>query len=420
MTLNSKGVIDMNDMKELIAERIGGAAFSSNDSSFKFERIKRAKRQAILNHPDMDLIDLGVGEPDGMADHGIIKELYLQAQKPENRGYADNGIDEFQNAAAKYMQQVYGVVGLNHHNEILPVMGSKSALAMIPQAFINPHDITLLTVPGYPIIGTMTQWLGGEPYELPLYEENRFLPDLKNIPNDIIKRTKLLYINYPNNPTGAVATKEFYQDIIQFAKKHNILVVQDAAYAALTFYGEMPLSILSVPGAMDVCIEIHSLSKAFSMTGWRLGFAVGNQMVIKALASVKDNNDSGQFKAIQHAGVYALNHPELTIETNQTYARRHEKLAVALQSIGFQVNIPRASFYQYIRIPKGTSSGTLFLTAEDFSNYLIEHLLISTIPWDDVGNYIRLSVTFIASSKEQEDVVIDELTKRLQSCNFIF
>lgn len=407
-------------IQELIAERIGGNKFGKDTVLYKFEKIKRARRAAMIAHPGVEIIDMGVGEPDAMADAGVIAELSKEAAVWENRGYTDNGREPFQQAAAKYMDEVYGVKGIDPETEVIHSIGSKPALAMMAQAFINPGDVTLMTVPGYPIIGTMTSWLGGEVYKLPLLESNDFLPDLKAIPEDIAKRAKLLYINYPNNPTGAFATIEFFKEAIAFAKKYDIVVVQDAAYAALTFDGTKPLSFLSIEGAKEVGIEIHSLSKAFNMTGWRMAFVTGNPLVVKAFAAVKDNNDSGQFNAIQMAGKYALEHVEITDTTAEKYSRRHSMLVETLNKLGFSAKKPKASFYLYVKIPKGTKSGEVFTTAEDFSQFLIREKLISTVPWDDVEPYVRMSVTFIAETEEEEKRVMNEIYTRLSDVEFIF
>lgn len=410
----------MEYIQRLFAERIGGEGFGASAELFKFEKIKRAKRIAVKEHPDMQLIDLGVGEPDEAADPKIIERLYEQAGLWINRGYADNGILEFQKAAAAYMDRVYGVRGLKPDTEILHVMGSKSAMSLLPQAFINPGDITLMTVPGYPVMGTVTEWLGGMVYKLPLKRENGFLPELKQIPAQVLNKAKMLYINYPNNPTGSVASTEFFTEIVDFARENNIIVIQDAAYAALTYGGRSPISFLSVPGAKEVGAEIHSLSKAFNMTGWRLGFACGNEKIIKALGAVKDNYDSGQFKAIQQAGVYALEHPEITAKACEKYERRHQKLAAVLREAGFQAEPPEASFYQYVKIPSGAEDGTVFENAEQFSEYMLKRVLISTVPWDDQGHYVRISVTFVADGPEEEDKVIAEIKERLLCCRFVF
>ncbi|MFP4698055.1 MAG: LL-diaminopimelate aminotransferase [Eubacteriales bacterium] len=407
-------------IQKLIAERIGGNQFGKSTVIYKFEKIKRAKREAMKNHPDMDIIDMGVGEPDAMADIGVVETLNKEARKWENRDYADNGIDEFKLAAAKYLEDVFGVRGINGLTEVNHAIGSKPALAMMAQAFINPGDVTLMTVPGYPIMGTMTKWLGGEVQNLPLLEENSFLPDIDNISEDVAKRAKLLYLNYPNNPTGASATKEFLEKVIKFAKKNDIIVIYDAAYAALTFDDNRPFSFLSLEGAKEVGVEIHSLSKAYNMTGWRIAFVVGNELVVKAFAAVKDNNDSGQFKAIQRAGIYALEHPEITKKTALKYSRRHNMLVDVLNKIGFKVKKPKGSFYLYVAIPKGTKDGKTFKNAEEFSQYLIKETLISTVPWDDAGAYVRFSVTFLAEDEQKEKEVIDEIYKRLSRVEFIF
>ena len=395
-------------IQKLIAERLGGKKFGKDTVIYKFEKIKRARRIAEQEHPEMAMIDLGVGEPDAMADEGVVRTLAEQAAVWENRGYTDNGILEFQQAAAEYMKKVYSVEGIDPETEICHAIGSKPALAMMAQCFINPGDITLMTVPGYPVMGTMTQWLGGEVYNMPLKKENNYLPDLKEIPKNVVKKAKLLYINYPNNPTGA------------FATKNSILVVQDAAYAALTFDGTEPLSILSLEGAKDVCIEIHSLSKAFNMTGWRMAFVVGNALAVKAFATVKDNNDSGQFAAIQLAGKYAMEHTEITEETNKKYSRRHDMLVETLRSLGFDAVKPKASFYLYFKVPKGIKGGERFKTGEEFSQYLIREKCISTVPWDDVEHCVRMTVTFLAYGEQEERQVMEEIKRRLSDVEFEF
>lgn len=410
----------MDFFEDLIAERLGGRQFGKSTEIYKFEKIKRAKDAAKKMHPDVALIDMGVGEPDIPADHGVVTRLSEEAGKPENRWYADNGIPEFQNAAADYMDRVYGVKIDSPLSQINHGIGSKPILAMLPLCLINPGDVVIATTPGYPVTSTYTTYLGGEVYNLPLLQENEFYPDFTTIPADILKRAKLLYINYPNNPTGQVASVEFFENVIAFAKENNIAVVHDAAYAALTFDGYKPLSILSVDGAMDVAVEVHSLSKAFNMTGWRLAFLVGNEKLVKAFATVKDNTDSGQFRAIQKAGVYALNHTEITDQNCERYSRRFDMLVGALQRVGFKAVKPKATFYCYVPSPKGTKSGIEFKNAEEVSEYLIKEALISTVPWDNAGSYIRFSMTFDANGVEEEKAMIDELEKRLSKLELIF
>jgi len=406
-------------IQNLFADRIGGEKYGKENKIYKFEKIKRAKREAIQKNPGMSIIDLGVGEPDDKAYDIVIQALQMEAEKPENRGYSDNGIDEFKDAAAKYLKDVFGVEGIDPVSEVVHSIGSKPALAMLPSAFINPGDVALMTVPGYPVFGTHTAWYGGEIYNIPLLKENNFLPDLGAIPDDILKRAKVLVINYPNNPTGATATESFYRDVVDFARKNQVIVIQDAAYAALT-YETKPFSFLSVPGAKEVGIEIHSLSKAFNMTGWRMAFVAGNPLVVSAFANVKDNNDSGQFKAIQKAGIVALDNPAITEEIKKKYRRRLQALVEIFQRLGFSAELPGGTFYLYVEVPAGTSSGITFNTAEDFSQFLIKECLISSVPWDDAGHFARFSATFEADDEDDEKRVLEEIEERLGKLKFTF
>lgn len=410
---------DETFVQSLFAERIGGAMFGREQKIYKFEKIKRAKRAALAANPGGELIDFGVGEPDEMAFPGVVQSLRNEAEKPENRGYADNGIQEFQEAAARYMQKVFQVHGINPTTEVLHGIGSKPVLAMFPAAFINPGDVTLMTVPGYPVMGTHTRWYGGSVMNLPLLEQNNFLPDLESIPPDVRKKAKLLYINYPNNPTGAGATTDFFEKVVAFAKENNLIVVHDAAYAAL-MYGSRPLSFLSVPGAKDVGVEIHSLSKAYNMTGWRLAFVVGNERVVAGYGNVKDNYDSGQFKAIQKAGIHALDHPDITDEITAKYERRLKAMVRVLSDMGFAAKTPAGTFYLYVKMPKGVRNGRRFANAEEFSEFLITEKLISTVPWDDAGSYVRFSATFECRGRADEDRVLEEFKRRMSGLQFEF
>ncbi len=403
-----------------ISDRLGGKNFGKSAVIYKFELIKRAKAAAKLAHPDINLIDMGVGEPDWPADDLVVKALAEEAGKPENRWYADNGIPEFQEAAAQYLEKVYGLSGLIPSENIIHGIGSKPVLAILPICYINPGDIMLTTVPGYPVTATYTKYLGGEVFNLPLWESNSFLPDLDSIPKAVLKRAKLMYMNYPNNPTGAVANKEFFKKIVDFAGENDIVVIHDAAYGALTYDGYKPLSFLSVEGAMDVGLEVHSLSKAFNMTGWRIGFVCGNSKAVKAYATVKDNTDSGQFRAIQKAGIRALRNTDITKRTVEKYSRRFNLLVDVLNDVGFEAKKPQGSFYCYVKAPAGTGDGRVFNTASEFSEFLIKESLISTVPWDDAGKYIRFSVTFEADSIKKEKDVINEMKERMKRLKLIF
>ncbi|WP_432408212.1 LL-diaminopimelate aminotransferase [Wukongibacter sp. M2B1] len=410
----------MSYINDMIADRFRDKSFDIAKEDYKFIKIKHAKNDIRARYPAIELIDLGIGEPDSPADSKVVEVLCNEAGKPENRWYSDNGIPEFQEAAVKYLSKVYGVPDIDPYHEVLHGIGAKSILSMLPSCFINPGDITITTIPSYPIISTHTKYLGGVVYGLPLKKSNNFYPDFSNIPNIILYRSKLLYINYPNNPTGQVATMDFYKGVIDFAHKNNIVVVADSSYSALTFDGEKPFSFLSVDGAKEVGVEIHSLSKSFNMTGWRLAFIVGNSDVIDIFATVKANSDSGQFRAIQKAGITALEHPEITHENCEKYSRRFDLLIDALHEIGFNVEKPKATFYCYVPIPKGTKSGITFATAEDFSLFLLNKAFICTVPWDTPEPYVRLSVTFEAKNYSEEKRIIEEIRKRLLALELEF
>jgi LL-diaminopimelate aminotransferase len=410
----------MSFFTDRFADRLGGPSFGKSTEIFKFEAIKRAKRAARLLHPDIPLIDLGVGEPDSPAYSLATATLSREAPVSGNRLYADNGIPEFQEAAARYLSAVYGLPFLDPATEVMHGIGTKSVYAMLPLAFINPGDVALVTTPGYPILATHTRYLGGSVYPLPLRAENAFLPDLQVIPRDVLGRSKLLYLNYPNNPTGAAATETFFREVVDFAHRNRIVVVHDAAYGALVYDGRKPLSFLSTDGAMEVGLEIHSLSKAFNMTGWRLGFVAGNEEAIAAYAAIKDNTDSGQFRAIQKAGAAVLAHPEFTARAVEKYSRRLDLLVSALRDSGFDAKKPAGTFYCYARAPSGTRDGRRFRNAADFSDYLIREKLVSTVPWDETGPYVRFSVTFEASSSADEARIIADFRERMISAGFEF
>jgi LL-diaminopimelate aminotransferase len=406
-------------IQSLFASRIGGEQFGKDTAIYKFEKIKRAKKAAMEANPDIALIDMGVGEPDDKAFPEVVAALAEEANKLENRFYADNGIAEFNEAVARYMKSLYKVE-VDPTSEVCHSIGSKSALAILPSCFINPGDITIMTTPGYPVMGTWTKFFGGEVVNLPLTKENNFFPDLDTLTDDQKKRAKLLYLNYPNNPTGAVATEEQFTKAIKFAKENDIIIVSDAAYASLNFKGA-PLSILAVDGGKDVAIELHSMSKGFNMTGWRLGWACGNPLAMKAFMNNKDNCDSGQFIAIQKASIKALdNQSEITPKISAKYERRLKFLAEALQELGFDAKTPEGSFYLYVEIPKGTESGQTFTSGEEFSQWMIKEKMISTVPWDDAGAYVRFSATFSAPTIEEETAVLSEVKNRLASDKFIF
>ena len=397
--------------QSLFADRIGGAAYGKGTEIYKFEKIKRAKRKALADHPDRQLLDFGIGENDDMAPEQVRAEMKRQVDKIENRGYADNGIAAYKEAAAEFMRRQFGVT-LDPVTEVCHCIGSKPAYAMLPAVFINPGDVTLMTAPGYPVAGTWTKYLGGEVHRLPLLKENGFFPDLDGIPADVKKRAKLLVLNYPNSPTGAVATADFYKRVIEFAHTHQVVIVQDAAHILLSYQGE-PYSFLQVDGAKEVGVEVHSMSKGFNMIGWRMGFVCGHPKIVQAYADVKDNSDSGQFMATQHAAAAALRDPSIPKAVKAKYQRRLEKLVAALRQVGFDATMPGGTYFLYTKAP--TAAGERrFANAEEASQYLITEQSVCCVPWDDAGPYLRFSVTYTANTEAEEDALMRETVSRLK------
>ena len=410
-------------IQNLLAERIGGSRYGKSGAIYKFEKIKRAKRAAMAAHPGREIIDLGVGEPDEMACPEVVEALCAEARKPENRGYADNGDAVLKQSAARYLERVCGVKGINPDTEVLHSIGSKAALSILPAALVNPGDYVLMTIPGYPVFGTHAQYLGGRVYNLPLTESSDFLPDLDAVPADVLEHAKVLVLNYPNNPTGASATPAFFARVVEFARRNRLVVIHDAASAALVFAGR-PLSFLATPGAKEVGLELHSASKSFNMTGWRCGFVAGNELLVRAYGDLKDNTDSGQFLAIQHAAAHGFDHPEITERIAAKYSRRMDGLVRVLAEAGFQARKPKGSFFLYVKAPiavvKADGTSMEFQNAEEVSQWLVTVRLISTVPWDDAGAYLRFSVTFVARDLADEERILGELAGRLGGVRFEF
>lgn len=403
--------------QHLFAKRIGGEQYGKSTKIYKFEKIKRAKRAAIAAHPERQLLDFGIGENDDMAEVIVRESLKREVDRVENRGYADNGIIEFKESASRYMKKVFGV-DVDPATEVVHAIGSKPAYAMLPAAFIDPGDVTLMTVPGYPVAGTHTAYYGGTVHPLPLLAENDFYPDLDGIPGEIRKKAKLLVINYPNSPTGKTATKTFYEKVVSFAKANEIIVVQDAAHSLLS-YNQLPSSFLAIPGAKEVGVEVHSLSKGFNMIGWRMGFVTGHPKIVQAFADIKDNSDSGQFMAVQKAAAVALDHPEIGNKIREKYKRRLEKLVTALKSAGFDAKMPEGTYFLYTRAPISCNQMS-FANAEEASQFLISEQSVCTVPWDDAGPHLRFSVTYQAPTEADEDILMAETSRRLGALKLVF
>jgi LL-diaminopimelate aminotransferase len=404
--------------QQLFSDRIGGSDYGKGTEIYKFEKIKRAKRKAREDDPGRELVDFGIGENDSLADLSVREQMVQEINDPDNRGYADNGIVEFKQAVARFMQRQFDVE-LDPDSEVNHCIGSKTALSMLPACFINPGDLTLMTVPGYPVAGTHTRYFGGSVFQLPLTPENNFLPDLESIPADIVQKAKLLVINYPNSPTGQLATEEFYGQVVEFARRNAIVVIQDAAHVLLTFDGP-PRSFLQTPGAREVGVEVHSLSKGYDMIGWRIGWVCGNSTIVQAFADVKDNSDSGQFIAIQKSAAAALDNDSIHQRVCQKYRRRLEKLVQMLRPLGFQCELPGGSYFLYTPAPVGVEGGPVFDSAEVASQYLIGEHGIVTVPWDDAGAFLRFSVTYVAEDEAAEDRMMAEAAERMGRVKFTF
>ena len=405
------------NQENLFAERIGGNQYGKSTTIYKFEKIKRAKQKARQLHPDLEILDFGVGEPDQLSPEIVRETMKQSVDQMNNRGYADNGTELFADAAALYMQKFFNI-DVNASKQINHCLGIKSALAMLPLAFVNKGDLVFQTVPGYPVMATHTRYLGGDVLDIPLLEENGFLPDLSAIDPEQAKKCKLFYINYPNNPTGAVATDAFYDELIAFAKEYNILIVQDAPYATLVYDGPYR-SILQRPGGMDCALELHSMSKAYNMTGWRLGFFCGAEWAVDVLAYIKDNCDSGQFKAIQEAAATVVSDVSIAESICLHYETRLHKMVKALRAVGFEASMPGGTFYLYVKAPVGAGSAT-FESAEDAALHLIETQGISTVPWDNTGAYLRFGAVFESAGDEDDDRVLQLLEERLQNADLRF
>ncbi len=323
---------------------------------YLFAEIDRKKKAAIAR--GVDIISLGVGDPDRPTPPHIIKAAQEALTKPVNHQYPFGaGLLSFRKAIAAWMKKRFAV-SLDPDTEIYSLIGSKEGLGHLPLAYINPGDVALVPDPAYPVYKNATLFAGGTPYLMPLLEENAFLPDLKGIPDSILKKAKILFLNYPNNPVAAVAPRAFLEEVVAFAKKHHLVVAYDNAYSEM-FYEEPPLSFLEIPGAKDVGIEFHSLSKTYNMTGWRIAWVCGNAELIKGLATIKDSVDSGAFQAVQEAAIAALESPasETFIkDMKQLYKRRRDLFVDAMTKAGWKMQKPSATFYVWARTPKGFSS----------------------------------------------------------------
>ena len=357
----------------------------------------------------VDIIDLGVGDPDLPTPQYIIDALNVAANDPANHRYPSYaGMKLFRQTAANYFKERFAV-SMDWKTQVFAVIGSKEGIAHLPLAFINPGDISLVPSPGYPVYNIATIFAGGTSHFMPLKKENGFLPDLDAIPSNVLEKARLLFINYPNNPTSACADLTFYEKVVTFAKKHDLIVVSDAAYVEMGFDGYRPLSIFEAEGAMDVAVEFHSLSKTFNMTGWRIGFVCGNPEIAQGVGRIKTNVDSGAFNAIQMAGVKALTGDWSMVEKNmEIYKERRDVAYEGLKNLGFDLSTPKASFYMWFTVPRG-------LKSKEFCQKVLEQTGVVITPGNGFGEegegFARMALTL---PKER----IAEAIKRIGTVKF--
>lgn len=354
---------------------------------YLFAAIDKARQEVIKK--GVDVINLSIGDPDMPTPPHIVEAMKRSVCNPERHRYPSyEGMLAFRTAAASWIKKTMKV-DLNPEDEVLTLIGSKEGIAHIPLAFLNPGEVSLVPDPAYPVYNIGTILADGKPHKMPLLAENDFLPDLDAIPASVAKKAKIMFINYPNNPTSATASVKFFEEVVDFANENDILVIHDNAYSEMTYDGYKAPSFLGVNGAKDIGIEMHSLSKTYNMTGWRIGFAIGNRDILSGLGKVKTNVDSGAFEAVQEAGIAALNGPQDCIrEMNGVYKERRDALLAGLKELGFEVKPPKATFYVWTRV-KGSSL--------DFSSMLLEKAGIVATPGIGFGEYgegyIRFALT---------------------------
>lgn len=368
------------------------------------------QRKKKIESRGVKVINLGVGSPDLPPSQHIIKALKDAVENPLNYSYSLGGTSRLYEAVAGWYKGRFKVE-LNPENEILVLMGSQDGLAHLAMAYIDPGDVALVPDPGYPIYSFSILMAQGEIYPMPILAENRFLPDLTSIPEDIAKKAKMMWLNYPNNPTAASADREFFMRVVEFARKYDILICHDVAYAELAYDNFKPMSFLEVPGAKEVGVEFYSLSKTYNMAGCRIGFVVGNREVISDLALIKSNIDYGVFFAVQEAGIAALTGPQDCVaETARTYQRRRDVLVDGLSEIGWKMPKPNASMFVWAPLPPGYSSANTFVMD------LLERAGVIVIPGVAFGKqgegYVRIALV-------EDESVLAEAVHRVQQ-NFKF
>ena len=367
---------------------------------YLFAEIDRKRDEMVAK--GVDIINMGVGDPDRPTPNHIVQAMHSAIDDPLTHNYPPyQGTKDFREAAAEWMERRFGVTGLNPNTEVVSSIGSKEAIHNTFLAFVETGDYTLIPDPGYPVYRTSTIFAGGEFYTMPLLAERDFLPDLDAIPEDVAQRAKLLWINYPNNPTGALATLKFFEELVAYCQRYDILLCHDHAYSEMAYDGYKPPSVLQVAGAKDVAIEFHSLSKSYNMTGWRVGFVVGSAHGIKGLSQVKTNVDSGVFKAIQRAAIAAYSTGEEDeLAVMSVYQNRRNIIVKGLQSLGWPIEPPKATLYVWAAVPQGYSSA-------EFVTLLLDKCGIIVPPGNGYGEagegFFRIALT-VADERMHEAI----------------
>lgn len=359
----------------------------------RFEDIMRLKR---AYHGSFPLMDFGIGEEKDAPNPLILNALIDSLKESKNHKYSDNDYSSFLDSARAYVKRNFNVTA--NEKEIMHVMGAKSILAMIPSLFVEEGDYVVTLKPSYVVLERAAQLRKAKIEYLSLSEENQFYPDLDIIKEEVWKKTKILMLNFPHNPTGTTVDKKFYKHAIELAKKYHFLIINDAAYLGISY--ESPLAFMSIEGAKDVGIEIYTLSKSHNMTGFRIGFVIGNEKIISLLKDLKNNFDSGQYLPIQYAAKVALEHDEITNELKEKYLRRMKKIAMILFEHGLYAHIPYGTFYLYIKTPTFVKEQTI-TSAKEFAALLLNKVGIMCIPYDDVNHYVRLSMTYDCVDEEK-------------------
>ncbi len=397
----------MKEPARPFAERIGGASFLHEQQGYKFAEIERKRDAFVAAHPSAEIIDFGLGEPERFCPKNVIEALVDACREPVNRVYPLMGPLDFREAAARHLERSLGIK-IDPRTELMMSIGAKHALSLIPFAFVNAGDFVIATTPGYPVIPTVTRWIGGNVILVPLLRKNNYLPPLEYLEELVARhRPKIVLLNYPNNPTGAVAPYEFYEKVVKMAHQHSFVLVQDAPYIDFVYEGKAA-SPLQVPGGKEVTLEVYSVSKTFNLQGFRIGYVAGSKDLVRAFSLIREHTDSGQYLPLQKSAIVAFDSAAPFLEESRVHYRgRQKKVAEIFARYGIEGEAPPGGVYHYCKVP-ARFQGLQFKSGMEFTEFLIEKHGIITVPWEtDEGPHLRLSMTFESgkgSLRSDEDV----------------